>query len=373
MKPPAAANRLPRMGSLPRALHSLKALHCLKAPRSLKTETRTARCLKGLAALSCAFLGGCDGRDAAPLLTRLDAPFVVELAHFERDSAIAPLPESVSVDPKRRALGERLFRDARLSFDSKVSCETCHSSAFGGANGQARSSLPNRKPVPINIPSVFNLAFVSSFAWSGKFQDIGQQIDTAMALEVAMNSTWEEALGRVAGDYKEDFLRVYGGDISVEFMRDALSQYCLSLVTPDSKFDLYLRGETKLSAKEQKGYERFREYGCVSCHQGVNVGGNMHQRFGIVYDYFAGRSELSKADMGLFTRTGREEDRHVFRVPSLRNVALTAPYFHDGSVNRLEEAVQVMAHYQLGRELADDEADEIAAFLRTLTGVLKSH
>jgi cytochrome c peroxidase len=131
-----------------------------------------------------------------------------------------------------------------------------------------------------------------------------------------------------------------------------------------------LRGELALSAVEQRGYELFREYGCMSCHQGINLGGNMFQRFGVMRDYFADRGALTLADLGLFGATGREEDRFVFRVPSLRNVALTAPYFHDGSSATLEHAVVTMAKYQLDRDLDGEQTDEIAAFLRTLTGEL---
>ena len=129
--------------------------------------------------------------------------------------------------------------------------------------------------------------------------------------------------------------------------------------------------ELALRDDEQRGYDLFRDYGCISCHQGINVGGNMLQKFGVMRDYFAGRSDLTPADQGLFAKTGWEEDRYVFRVPSLRNVALTAPYFHDGSRATLEDAVTAMANYQLGRELNAEQAGQIAAFLRTLTGELQ--
>jgi cytochrome c peroxidase len=140
------------------------------------------------------------------------------------------------------------------------------------------------------------------------------------------------------------------------------------LITPNAPFDRFLRGQGQLSAQQHRGYETFRDYGCISCHQGKNVGGNMYQRFGIMRDYFADRGEVVAVDFGRYSQTQLEDDRFVFRVPSLRNVALTAPYFHDGSADTLEEAVTTMARYQLGRALAAEQADDIAAFLGTLTG-----
>jgi cytochrome c peroxidase len=164
---------------------------------------------------------------------------------------------------------------------------------------------------------------------------------------------------------------LYSDGLTPFSLREVVALYSLSLITPNSRFDQYLRGELALSSDEQQGYDLFRDYGCISCHQGINVGGNLLQKLGVMRDYFAGRSDLTPADQGLFAKTGREEDRAVFRVPSLRNVALTAPYFHDGSRATLEDAVTTMASYQLGRELSAEQAGQIAAFLRTLTGELE--
>ena len=155
-------------------------------------------------------------------------------------------------------------------------------------------------------------------------------------------------------------------------MRELLAIYSLSLVTPNSRFDRHLRGEVALAPEEQRGYDLFRDYGCVSCHQGINIGGNMLQRFGVMRRTTSRiAASVQPADLGLFAADRREEDRYVFRVPSLRNVALTAPYFHDGSAATLEHAATIMARYQLGRDLAPEQAAQIAAFLRTLTGELR--
>lgn len=297
-------------------------------------------------------------------------PFSSEAA--PSGEAFAPLPHRLELDPTKVALGKRLFGDPRLSPDGRAACSSCHQLDHGGANGVARSDLAGRPPVPVNVPSIFNAAFSFRFGWSGRFADIGQQLDFAMQSRAAMASSWEYAARALAQDasYRDAFVRSYGQGPTPASVREALALYSLSLLTPDARFDRHLRGELALSALEQRGYELFRDYGCASCHQGISLGGNMLQRFGVMRDYFAERPLLEPADLGLFSVTHRSEDRYVFRVPSLRNVARTAPYFHDASAKTLDEAVEIMAEYQLGRDLKDDQRRALIAFLETLTGEL---
>lgn len=152
-------------------------------------------------------------------------------------------------------------------------------------------------------------------------------------------------------------------------MADAIATFERALITPNSRFDKFLRGDVSaITAEEKEGYRRFKNYGCVSCHQGVNLGGNLFQKFGIMGNYFSARGKITQADLGRFNVTGDEEDRYVFKVPSLRNITLTAPYFHDGSAGTLEEAIAIMAKYQLGRELSKETIDFIIKFLTTLNG-----
>jgi cytochrome c peroxidase len=254
-----------------------------------------------------------------------------------------------------------------------VSCADCHALDRGGGNGEARSSLPGRPPVQVNVPSLFNGAFYFRFGWSGKFRDIGEQLDFAMESRAAMAGTWRQAASALGSDHAlvRQFAALYPTGLSPDSLREVIALYTLSLLTPNSRFDRSLRGELALAADEQRGFKLFREYGCASCHQGINVGGNMCQHFGVMADYFADRGEITEADLGLFTATKREEDKFVFRVPSLRNVALTAPYFHDASAETLADAVTTMARYQLGRTLESVERDDIVAFLGTLTGELR--
>jgi cytochrome c peroxidase len=173
-----------------------------------------------------------------------------------------------------------------------------------------------------------------------------------------MASSWEQVLAKLKQDasYPADFARAYPDGLTAANIANAIATYERSLMTPDSRFDRYLRGETTaLTSEELAGYRRFKEYGCASCHQGVNVGGNLFQHFGVMRDYFADKKAITDADQGRYNVTHREEDRHVFKVPGLRNVALTAPYFHDGSAQTLEDAVAIMGRYQLGRELSDED------------------
>lgn len=289
------------------------------------------------------------------------------------DGALVPLPNEIAHDTHKFALGERLFADKRLSGDGKVACTDCHALDQGGSNGMARSALPDRNPVGVNVPTVFNLAFNFRFAWSGKFTEVGEQIDAALRLPEAMGGTWSNTRAAIEGDpdYVRDFTAVYPEGITEGSTRDALVTYTLSLVTPGSRFDRHLQGDGTLTANELRGYAMFRDYGCISCHQGQNIGGNMFQRFGVMEDYFADHETLSKGDLGLYAATEEDDDKHVFRVPSLRNVALTAPYFHDGSAATLNDAVQTMARYQLGRALTEEQVADIVAFLETLTGTLQ--
>ena len=181
-------------------------------------------------------------------------------------------------------------------------------------------------------------------------------------------TTWELVAARLLGDagLNARFQRVYGQDVAALLVKDALSHYLASLVTP-SRFDRYLRGDhNAISADEKAGYAKFKGFGCVACHQGINVGGNMYQKFGVMRELAPG-APVGR-DPGRFELTGREADRHMFRVPSLRNVALTAPYFHNGAVATLEEAVDAMFKYQLGRSASAQDKQQIIRFLGSLSG-----
>lgn len=279
------------------------------------------------------------------------------------------LPPDLPAD--KLALGGRLFFERRLSADDSIACASCHDLEHGGAD-RRRFSVGVRGAVGVvNAPTVFNAALAFAQFWDGRAATLEEQAAGPVHNPLEMASNWQQVVGKLGQDasYVAAFAKVYPRQaISGERIVDAIAAYERSLLT-ESRFDRFLRGDAgALSGLEQSGYKRFQDFGCVSCHQGALLGGNMFQRFGVMADYFAGKP-VRPADLGRFNVTGREEDRHVFKVPSLRNVALTAPYFHDGSVDRLEDAIVVMGRYQLGRELEPADVEAIRAFLGALTGV----
>jgi len=284
---------------------------------------------------------------------------------------VSPVPLDVPFDIQRAALGGRLFADPVLSSDGTVACTHCHDPAHGGDEGRRISSLPGREPGPVNVPTVLNVSLNFRWGWTGRWEVVAQQINVAIRARHALNTTPEAAAEAARPAYGAEFARLYADGLTAENLFDALTEYLSSLTTPNAPFDRFLRGdEDALTPEARQGWEMFRSYGCVTCHQGVNIGGNLFQRFGVMEEYLEARPDQSPADLGRFAITHREEDRHVFRVPGLRNVAETAPYFHDGSAATLEEAVQVMARHQLGRRLDDTQVTALVAFLRSLTGEL---
>lgn len=296
---------------------------------------------------------------------RADAP------NLSLREPITAVIKTTGAHPRKIAMGERLFHDPRLSSDSRRACATCHPLADGGMDRQSHAVTLNNTRVTLNTPSVFNAVLSSSIGWLGAARSIGEHIDAVVVDTAVFNTDWPSLVQRVSQDsaYLAGFKAIYDAEPLPEHIRDVLSIYLGTLVTPRSRFDRYLQGELDaLTADERQGYAEFKAHGCIACHQGVNIGGNVFQRFGVFDNYFAARESAQPADAGRFLMTGRERDRQVFRVPSLRNVAQTAPYFHDGSATTLEEAVKVMAHYQLGQTPSDDEIHVIAGFLRTLTG-----
>jgi cytochrome c peroxidase len=302
-----------------------------------------------------------------------DQPFEPLCKLDGRPAAISPLPSAHNLNAAVVALGRSLFHEPRLSADGTLSCASCHPVASGGDDARSHSVGINGQRGDINAPSVLNRAFDFRLFWDGRAATLEDQVDGPLQNPIEMGSTWELALSRLEADpaMRQAFDAAFPGKgISREGVRMAIATYERSLITPRSPFDRYLCGDEKaLSARALAGYRNFQNYGCVSCHQGRNVGGNMYQRFGVMEDYFALRGgPLTRADLGRFNQTGKEEDKHVFKVPSLRNVALTAPYFHDGSQATLEGAVRVMARVQLGRVMPDEHVQEIVAFLESLTG-----
>ncbi|MEQ1784488.1 MAG: cytochrome-c peroxidase [Hyphomonadaceae bacterium] len=288
-----------------------------------------------------------------------------------REEPIKPVPTVQNVDPKRAELGRQLFYDVRLSGSGSVSCASCHDTTRGGADGRSHSIGVRGEPTSLNAPTVLNAALNFTQFWNGRADSLEDQIDAVVQNPVEMGSRWPVVVSMVSRDaaYSRAFANAYRDGVTRANIQNAIATFERTLITPNSRFDAYLQGEADaITPYEKAGYAKFKKYGCVSCHQGVNVGGNMFQKFGVMEDYLEESDKPTEADLGRFLVTGSEDDRYVFKVPGLRNVALTAPYFHDGSAPTLDAAVDVMFRYQLGRVASKEDKSSIIAFLKTLTG-----
>jgi cytochrome c peroxidase len=266
---------------------------------------------------------------------------------------ITPVPDPPAADPLKVALGERLFRDPRLSRSNMRACSSCHDLQTNGASRNAKDIAPDGSPLSFNTTTVFNSTLSFRFGWEGEFRTLEAQAAASLQNPRIMDSRIEEVIGKLShdSDVVHKFEAVYGHGPDAPSVLDAIAAFERSLVTPGSQFDRWLAGDTTaLSAQQLDGYRLFKSLGCVSCHQGVNVGGNLFEQHGIFHP-------LARAEP------------EILRVPSLRNVATTAPYFHDGSAASLNEAVRKMAAAQLDLALTDQEIDHIVAFLRSLTGI----
>lgn len=290
---------------------------------------------------------------------------------------ILPIPLYTSHNTVKAALGAKLYSDPRLSHDISHSCASCHRLDHGGAENTALISRQNSLLPVVNTPSVFNALFNYRHGWFGSSRTLEAQIELGLR-HMSTDRSGKSQLSIITerlnqdSEYRDNFTHLYGKSVNLENLTDAIGEFVKSLITPNARFDQYLRGEeSAITEEEKQGYALFKEYGCVSCHQGVNVGGNLYQKFGIFYKYFAARGNNVTADNGLFNVTGRRDDLHVFRVPSLRNVELTPPYLHDGEAGTLEQAVEIMGRTQLGKFLEFNDIENIVKFLKTLTGEFK--
>ncbi|CDG38274.1 MULTISPECIES: cytochrome-c peroxidase [Asaia] len=288
---------------------------------------------------------------------------------------IQPIPESLPVDWTKAELGRQLFFDRRLSGDGKLNCASCHGLDKGGVDNLVTATGINGQKGPINVPSVYNAVFNVAQFWNGRAVDLAAQAAGPVTNPVEMGShDWPAVAAIIAAvpEYHTAFEALYGPNaVNQRTVTNAIAEYEKTLITPDSPFDLYLKGDNNaITAQEKRGYERFKAIGCSGCHSGVAVGGDAYEVMGLEGPYFTDRKVgLTDVDSGREGFTHALDDHQKFKVPNLRNVALTAPYFHDGSAATLADAVRQMARYQTPyATLSKQDADDIVAFLKTLTG-----
>ncbi len=285
---------------------------------------------------------------------------------------IQPIPNALPTNPLKVALGKALYHDGRLSGDGTIQCHTCHQLNNGGVDGLTTSTGIKGQKGGINAPTVYNAAFNFLQFWDGRAKDLATQAGGPPLNPIEMGSKhWKEITDKLEQDeaFKQQFLAVYPA-FNDKTITDAIAEFEKTLITPDSDFDLYLKGDKNaLTQAQLNGYKLFKENKCDTCHTGTAMGGQSFEYMGLYDDYFAARgSELTDADKGRFAQTQNPADMHKFKVPTLRNVALTAPYMHDGSVKNLKDAVKVMLHYQTGKDLSNKEVSDITSFLESLTG-----
>ena len=285
---------------------------------------------------------------------------------------VQPVPQSLPVNAAKVALGEKLFNDKRLSADDTLACSGCHVYDKAGTDNSRFSEGIRKQFGDINAPTIFNAAFNRWQFWDGRAADLQEQAGGPPMNPIEMGSkNWEEIIAKLEKDeaLSAEFRAVYADGWSGKNITDAIAEYEKTLLTPNSRFDKWLMGdESALSKDEVKGYELFKLYRCASCHVGKGLGGQSFEYMDLKADYFADRGNPLGSDKGRIGATNKEEDLHRFKVPNLRNVELTHPYMHDGTVTTLDESVAIMGKYLSGIPVSDADRKLIVAFLRTLTG-----
>jgi len=280
---------------------------------------------------------------------------------------IAPIRPAQEINLAQVELGKKLYFDPRLSKSGFISCNSCHNLSMGGTDNLTTSIGHNWQEGPINSPTVLNSSLSVAQFWDGRAADLKEQAGGPIANPGEMGFTHELAVGVLESipGYVNEFKLVYGEDgIDIDKVTEAIAEFEKTLVTPNSPFDQWLLGdENALSDEEVAGYTLFKNSGCVACHNGAAAGGTTFQKMGVVEPY-----NTDNPAEGRFAVTGKDADRFSFKVPTLRNVELTYPYFHDGAAWSLADAVNTMGRIQLGKKFTDEENAQIVAFLKSMTG-----
>lgn len=305
---------------------------------------------------------------APALLAGLFAVGAASLAPASaNDEPISPIQPPKSINLGMVELGKKLYFDPRLSKSGVISCNTCHNLSMGGTDNIRTSIGDKWQEGPINSPTVLNSSLNVAQFWDGRAADLKAQAGGPIANPGEMASSHTLAINVLESipAYVREFKVVFGKDkIDIDQVTAAIAEFEKTLVTPNSRFDQWLLGKKDaLTAQEAKGYALFKDSGCVACHNGEAVGGNSFQKMGVVEPY-----KKNDPATGRFAVTGNDADRFNYKVPTLRNVELTYPYFHDGAANTLSEAVDVMGRIQLGQSFTKEQNAQIVAFLKTLTG-----
>ncbi|MEE3609101.1 cytochrome-c peroxidase [Avibacterium paragallinarum] len=286
---------------------------------------------------------------------------------------VQPIPQNLSVNPAKVELGNTLYHSTALSGDGTIACASCHALNTGGVDNLATSTGIKGQKGGINAPTVYNAAFNVVQFWDGRAANLAEQAGGPPLNPVEMGAeNWQQIVNNLNQDaeFRHAFEKVYPEGFNEKTITDAIAEFEKTLITPNSHFDRYLQGdENALTSAQKSGYALFHQYKCDTCHTGVNLGGQSYELMGLKADYFADRNKpLTEADDGRFSQTQNPYDKHRFKVPTLRNIALTAPYFHDANAQDLTQAVEMMLKYQSGVTLPKTQVNDIVEFLYSLTG-----
>ncbi len=279
---------------------------------------------------------------------------------------IDPIPLQADYNLQEARIGKALFFDPILSLDRNIACVSCHKFNLGGADNRKVSLGVNNAPGNVQAPTVLNARYNFRQFWNGRASDLIEQAHGPVLNPLEMALTREEVERRInaSNKYKQLFKEVYNKKtITFEMILESIVEFEKALITPNSKFDHYLRNKIQLDKDEAAGYQLFKELGCITCHNGINIGGNSFQKIGLINPYPFYSSYPDR-----FALTNKKYDKNVFKVPTLRNIALTAPYLHDASAKTLKDVIIVMSFHNLGYRISDDKIEKIIAFLKTLTG-----
>ena len=289
-----------------------------------------------------------------------------------QDNAILPLPDpaSLGLDQSKVKLGRKLFHDVRLSGDNTLSCASCHNLSKGGTDQAQVSTGIGGAKGPINSPTVLNSSFNFKQFWDGRAEDLEAQAHGPVHNPIEMGSNWDEVIPKLRkdGELLAGFVESFGNaKITGDRIANAIAEFEKSLVTHGNDFDKYLAGDQEaISAAAKRGYKSFKKLNCNKCHNGPALGGGSFEKMGLEKDYFATKPAVTEVDLGRFNVTQEDSDKHKFKVPVLRNIEDTYPYFHDASAQTLEQAVKLMAEYQLGKKLSKKQISDLVEFLKSL-------
>ena len=304
-----------------------------------------------------------------PLMTLLAAAALLAAGslHAADKEPISPIQPAKVTNPAVVELGKKLFFDPRLSRSGFISCNSCHNLSMGGSDNLKTSIGHNWQKGPINSPTVLNSSMNLAQFWDGRAKDLREQAGGPIANPGEMAFTHDLAVDLLTSipQYVAEFKKVFGHDkLTIDEVTQAIAAFEETLVTPNARFDKWLKGDKKaINAQELRGYQLFKSSGCVACHNGPNLGGTSFQKMGLVEAY-----KTDNPAEGRSAVTGNDAERFNFKVPTLRNVELTYPYFHDGAADTLTQAVDTMGRLQLGKKFSEQENADIVAFLKTLTG-----